>query len=89
MIFSLLNRVSPDNIPGAYVRADATPIVVITLTVFAIILTIISASLIYYFWKHTNSETLPYKNGVGIGIIIVSLVIIAVFILTACFAFRD
>lgn len=89
MIFNLLDRVSPDNIPGGYVRADATPIVVITLTIFAIVLTIVSASLIYYFWKHTNSEKLPYKKGIGIGIIIVSIFIIAIFILTACFAFRD
>lgn len=86
MIFSLLDRVSPDNIPGGYGSLDLAPIMALLLAICAIVITIIAASLIYYFWKHTNSETLPYKKGIGIGIFIVSIILITLFIIFAYFA---
>lgn len=89
MIFNLLDRISPDNITDGYGSLDLAPIMALLLSICAIVITIISASLIYYFWKRTNSETLPYKKGVGIGIIIVSVILITLFIIFAYVACKS
>lgn len=87
MIWNLLDKVSPDNIPGAYGGINIQPLLIILMAFLAVLVTIIFACMITYLHKrcHKDENTKVFS----ITLAIITLIICTLQIIMCVYAIME
>ncbi len=90
MILNLLTDLTdPDDIPDGYGKTNVLPQLTLTITIIAIVITLISAFLIYYLYKHSKNENITNKEWIPIAIIIITVMLITLLIVFCYIALNE